>query len=1211
MAKGKPGRLAPLLRSIADSRGHKLTVLVFDNANTVDYSESLKLIRKKGWTHYRSPQQLSEDAFSKWVYSHLHAHRALHYIFLPETAQIHEHFFPCALASWEEIPDPKKGALSVVGVRSRPASAPVQTGAELSQRTETLGAFFLTDAAGVEILRGWSPERGLPCKDFNARGLNVYRVQRSLVNTVVRDTLPASDAQPPMLPPSRTGKRVAPDHPSAARSWPLKAPEQPQKSSGKAAFLVATNHRPELLKACLRALSVQFVPEGWDYEILVIGTEGDEGRSMAVRFPRTRYVVAKGETVTTKLNTSLNETDADLLLLADDDDLQPPDRLKAAIEAYDRGAGWSGVGTIIFYDPEKDRAMEWSGKSSLGLVGTSLSFKASILRQTGGWPERKSGKDSPLARRIEQLPGVTYMDLTDKIGRIICLQHSSNIWKRPIIELGGQSSKGKFRIKGMGTAKQAGILHTTRLLSAKPRIYVAITTCERPEDVMLLLQDIKQSLGEFEVRVIVYDDASAADYTLAKTFIRDNGWQFINMKHRHGKHGYIKLMSRVFNDALRAAADYYYFIQDDIRLCSEFFGRTTTLWDDIDDPKKATLFLLKDDSRGATGVAPWTGVKATPAGRVDRTQWVDGNAFMFGPNIRFAMPHGHIPRPPSSWFFNPTHGSGFGRQVSRGLNDKGFNLYQSRQSYVAHVHRSSIMNPLTRAANPLSAISFVDGTENPKTTIKEEDPIIASLASIPGRVNQLQEVVRRLLPQVDRLNVYLNNYGGKPDFLNHPSIVVEMSETCPFGDQGDAGKFYWADDIEGYHIVLDDDVAYPPDLVATLIRWVDQYQRKAVVGCHGVVLTEPFTSYYNNRVVNHFKSEVAHPIPVQCIATNSCCYHTSTIKVSRDDFKHPNMADIWLALLGQHQKVPFVCIPHKAGWLSDLQGYNMGDSIYAHSKRKVASVKNTADIQTQTVKESLPWVIHRAQTGPVKKAAFLVPTTNRPELLRLVLASLKAQRVPDGWACEILVGGNPKDPGKAIALSMGARYVDVMAPYPGAKLNACAAQTDAELYLAADDDDIQSPRRLEATVAACRGGQHWVSCSCVWFHDRESQKTAWWTGPAHLVGTTTAMTAEVFKTVGGWPGVSKGKEDLLAKRMKQKGVSCHDMGDTVGVETVCLQHPTNIWKHPFPEPGASTSRGSFRIRGMSPSDLPDGVVQLLEGVVLPMNLAGIARKGDG
>jgi len=212
------------------------------------------------------------------------------------------------------------------------------------------------------------------------------------------------------------------------------------------------------------------------------------------------------------------------------------------------------------------------------------------------------------------------------------------------------------------------------------------------------------------------------------------------------------------------------------------------------------------------------------------------------------------------------------------------------------------------------------------------------------------------------LNIYLNGYASVPPFLLNPKITVEWSQTCPFGDRGDAGKFYWAEMVAaGYHVIIDDDIIYPPDFVETLVTWCQRYQNKAIVGTHGVVLTEPFTGYYESRRVYPYAKTLENAVSVHLVGTGGVCYHTGALRVCREEFKHPNMADIWLALLAQEQRVPTVCIPHKAGWLRDIPGTGR-DSIFHHSLKRIRSAKNTADKQTEVIQATWPWQIFPVQT---------------------------------------------------------------------------------------------------------------------------------------------------------------------------------------------------------------------------------------------------------
>jgi FkbM family methyltransferase len=244
------------------------------------------------------------------------------------------------------------------------------------------------------------------------------------------------------------------------------------------------------------------------------------------------------------------------------------------------------------------------------------------------------------------------------------------------------------------------------------------------------------------------------------------------------------------------------------------------------------------------------------------------------------------------------------------------------------------------------------------------DKITASMASIPGRREGLEKVVRSLLPQVDHLNVYLNEtpsipgieYPHTPDFLRHPKITAIWSRDTPFGDRGDAGKFYWADEVQGYHVICDDDLLYPSDFVETLIAGVERYGRKAAVGFHGAVLTEPFTEYYRSRRVYHFQRSLDADAPVHVLGSGTLAYHTSALVLTREDFRTANMADIWFGLKAQREEVLLVCLAHKEGWLTD-DSSTRTDSIYAHSIKKAQTQKNTADLQTKVVKESWPWTL--------------------------------------------------------------------------------------------------------------------------------------------------------------------------------------------------------------------------------------------------------------
>ena len=1182
IAQGNGNGASVILQALQAERGFRVQVLLFDNHTGADYRDALRKMRLRGWLHYRQPALIPEAEFRRWVYQTvMERHSADWFLQIGESALPQDQFLAGAIASWKTIADDRLQILSLVGPAVHSPSQ-VRGGSIPAVRVETFGKSFLASQEGVRSLAGVQDDETPSAAVLRAGGA-IYQLQRSLVNVTT-----------PILPQAST---PSPQHPPRHQ-------EAPKPPAHIAAFFVPTCHRPNLLRSCLHSLRTQKIPDGWGVEILVAGIGGDAGREEAL-WAGAKWVGCSSDTVTAKLNACISQTGAELILLADDDDVQPPDRLKAAVDAYRNGADWAGSGLLYFYHVKEDRVVRWQGEASLGLVGTSLSFAAHLLRQAGGWPERRKGKDGPMARRINALrPTPTFADLSGKMDPIVCHQHGGNLWNRPVLEKGLTGVRGKFSLAGLGALSDVRLPEETRQAiragSQKPgpRIRVAITSYNRPDEVLLTLRDIETERAGQDVQVVLYDDGSTVSYKHVEEYLRQRGWDYVRVT-RYGKHGYLQLMLRVFEEARKSRALYHYFLQDDIRLCQNFFSKTIALWDGIGDARKATLFLLVDGDRGANGVAPWTTERVAKMGAVNRTQWVDGNAFMFGAGLFQGLAAG-CPPPPQNWFTDPSHGSGFGRQVSRTLNSRGYSLYQTPQSYVAHTHSVSVMNSGVRAVNPLLTVGYVDGEDALRSKLsgvtmvaQERTHVTVGIASIPSRRDTLRQVVQRLLLQVDEIGVYLNGYPDVPDFLRDPRIKVVRSQDK--GDIGDAGKFHWVGTCRGYYATCDDDLLYPPDYIQRLVKTIEDHGRRAVVGVHGALLREPLTSYYQSRRVFHFSKALGNPVQVHVLGTGTTAFHTSTIQVTPEDFKAPNMADVWLAVLGQVQRVPFFCIPRGEGWLQDA---GSTESIFGHSKQKTGSSKDTADLQTEIVKKQRPWALPRGTGAPATthKAVFLVPTTNRPILLRSCLESLKWQVPVPGWTYEVRVIGTPGDRGRPVVESMGLTYIESPVLYPGLKLNAGAASGDADLWLAADDDDIQSPMRLTEATKAFEQGHGWASTSGIHFFDLQTGRLAFWKGPAALVGTTTSMSAQVFRQVGGWPGVSKGKEGLLQQRLQALGVSCYDLGSSLK-DTVCLQHGSNLWHRPSPQIGEQLLHGQFLITGLpEDSDLPEETRAELENL---------------
>lgn len=223
--------------------------------------------------------------------------------------------------------------------------------------------------------------------------------------------------------------------------------------------------------------------------------------------------------------------------------------------------------------------------------------------------------------------------------------------------------------------------------------------------------------------------------------------------------------------------------------------------------------------------------------------------------------------------------------------------------------------------------------------------VTASLATIPSRAHTLPATIYSLLPQVDRLNVYLNGFDEPPAFLTeHSKISFALSRS--YGDRGDAGKFFWAGRVSGYYFACDDDLVYPHDYVEYMVGRLDAYRCRPIVSLHGSLLHDPVESYYQDRTTHHCLLAVEEDEPVHVVGTGVCAYHTDHIALTPEVFELPNMADIWLALFAKTHRIPLVVLAHPALYL-DYQFVE--DSIYRRAM-------TTGDqLHTNIINRGAPW----------------------------------------------------------------------------------------------------------------------------------------------------------------------------------------------------------------------------------------------------------------
>lgn len=212
--------------------------------------------------------------------------------------------------------------------------------------------------------------------------------------------------------------------------------------------------------------------------------------------------------------------------------------------------------------------------------------------------------------------------------------------------------------------------------------------------------------------------------------------------------------------------------------------------------------------------------------------------------------------------------------------------------------------------------------------------VYAGAASFPAREMTLRATVASILPQIDELHIYLNDYPHVPPFLVHEKITVYRSQEQA-GDLKDTGKFWVATAVCGYFITIDDDLVYPPDYVTALLDGVERYGRKVVCTYHGrSFMAVPTTSYYRGALKRMYRcfGDQKEDRGVQFGGTGVMGMHTSTLQPRIIDFKAHGMADVWMGILAARNKVPIVSLAHRAGWITEAPGCDVRQSIYVQCK---------------------------------------------------------------------------------------------------------------------------------------------------------------------------------------------------------------------------------------------------------------------------------------
>lgn len=194
--------------------------------------------------------------------------------------------------------------------------------------------------------------------------------------------------------------------------------------------------------------------------------------------------------------------------------------------------------------------------------------------------------------------------------------------------------------------------------------------------------------------------------------------------------------------------------------------------------------------------------------------------------------------------------------------------------------------------------------------------ITVGIATMPGREENIQRVVADLSTQVDAIHVYANQLPGIPRWTaEYDNLFWHTGRNLT-----DAGKLYGLDCVtDGYYLVCDDDLLYPPDYAERLVDGIKRYGDERICGWSGGILkSPPINDYYRDGRVKrwHWKEEIAADQPCNMLLTCLAGWHVDVLRGwSHRACMVEKMTDIWLALEAQKRRIGMTVLARPAGWI--------------------------------------------------------------------------------------------------------------------------------------------------------------------------------------------------------------------------------------------------------------------------------------------------------
>lgn len=212
-------------------------------------------------------------------------------------------------------------------------------------------------------------------------------------------------------------------------------------------------------------------------------------------------------------------------------------------------------------------------------------------------------------------------------------------------------------------------------------------------------------------------------------------------------------------------------------------------------------------------------------------------------------------------------------------------------------------------------------------------PKVGGMGTMPSRAAGLPAALAEILPQVDRLHLFLHGYDTIPDIARHPKILPYLApREHPFRA---AGKYYglqFEQQQPCVYIGFDDDILYRAGHVARLTRALVRYRGRVVVGIHGSRYLSPDATFRTHRRSYFFERLLLWDYIVDVVGTGTCAFISTELPMFPPDWRWGDMVDLMTATEAEQRHMPRVIVARPARSIVAIE-VNQADSLSVAAAR--------------------------------------------------------------------------------------------------------------------------------------------------------------------------------------------------------------------------------------------------------------------------------------